>query len=100
MRVTSSADWPFDGRVNGYLPRETLKIDASLRLHVEAAETIDPITFEIIRSHLWTINLEHGDTIQRASGSPTVIYANDFNQSVHSEDGTPVVLGPSMLHFT
>jgi N-methylhydantoinase B len=90
----------FDGRLNGYLPGNELNIAASLPLHREESYDVDPVTYEIVRSHLWTINLEHGDTIQRTSGSPTVIYANDFNQSIHTELGEAVVLGPSMLHFT
>ena len=100
--ATSSAreDWPFDGRQNGYFPQEPIQIDPSCRLRTDAETSVDPINFEVIRSHLWNINLEHGETIKRVSGSPIVIFANDFNQSIHIENGDPVAFGPTILHFT
>lgn len=92
--------WPFDGRAESYFPEGELRIDPSLRLHQEVADEIDPITYEVIRSNLWNINLEHGDVIKKSSGAPLVVYADDFNQSIHTELGDPVAFGPSILHFT
>ena len=67
----------FDGVNNPYVPPKQLKISPKLKLHRDAAEDIDPVTFEVIRHNLWNINEEHGATIQRISGSPVAMYALD-----------------------
>jgi N-methylhydantoinase B len=89
----------FDGRQDGYLPPEVLDVDPSLPLHREVAPAVDPITFEVVRSSLWNINLEHGEAIKRTSGSPVVIWTDDFNQSIQTEDGDPVCFGPTIQWF-
>src|SRR5262249_9075889 len=89
----------FDGRQNGYLPPAVLETDPSLALHREIAPSVDPITLEVIRSSLWNINLEHGEAIKRTSGSPVVIWTDDFNQSIQTEDGDPVCFGPTIQWF-
>jgi N-methylhydantoinase B len=97
--VKHEEEWPFDGLRNGYLPRGDFVPPSCCPLHTQSTKP-DAISFEVIRSNLWNINLEHGDTIKKASGSQTVIFANDFNTSLHLQNGESVVLGPSMLHFT
>ncbi|MDX1330050.1 MAG: hydantoinase B/oxoprolinase family protein, partial [Burkholderiaceae bacterium] len=89
-----------DGRQGGYVPPKTLTIDAKLKLHKGAKQTVDPITFEVIRHSLWNINEEHGATIQRLSGSPVAMYALDLNPSILTEDGEFVFFGPYMQYMS
>jgi N-methylhydantoinase B len=56
--------------------------------------TVDPITYEIIRHRLWSLNEEHGITIARISGSPIVALAHDFNPCLHAADGELIFSGP------
>jgi len=56
--------------------------------------TIDPITYEIVRHRLWSLNEEHGITIARISGSPIVALAHDFNPCLHAADGELIFSGP------
>jgi N-methylhydantoinase B len=55
---------------------------------------IDPITYEVIRHRLWSLNEEHGITIARISGSPIVALAHDFNPCLHGPDGELIFSGP------
>jgi N-methylhydantoinase B len=55
---------------------------------------IDPITYEVIRHRLWSLNEEHGMTIARISGSPIVALAHDFNPCLHAADGELIFSGP------
>jgi N-methylhydantoinase B len=91
-----AADEPtWDGRVHSYRPsadwRERLAPE--LVLHDEVDEELDPITFEVIRHRLWTINLAHGETVTRVSGSP-VFQSLDFNMCILAEDGEYIVNAP------
>ncbi|NBQ10131.1 MAG: hypothetical protein EBU47_11570, partial [Betaproteobacteria bacterium] len=86
-KISESTHLRFDGKQSGYVPPKTLRISPKLQLHREAAEGIDPITYEVIRHSLWNVNEEHGATIQRLSGSPVAMYALDLNPSILTEDG-------------
>jgi N-methylhydantoinase B len=90
----------FDGRNMGYVPPETLKISAKLKLHRRGERNIDPITYEVVRHALWHVNEEHGATIQRISGSPVAMYALDLNPSILTEDGEFVYFGPYMQYMS
>ncbi|MGE0314763.1 MAG: hydantoinase B/oxoprolinase family protein [Lautropia sp.] len=90
----------FDGRDNGYVPPEVLRIDPRLKLHTAASRTLDPITFEVIRHSLWNVNEEHGATVQRLSGSPVAMYALDLNPSILTADGEFVFFGPYMQYMS
>ena len=72
-RALESDTW--DGRRGSYIPVGPLSIDPSLELHTEADLDIDPITYQVLRSRFWHKNLEHGDVIQRVSGSAPVVYS-------------------------
>ena len=56
--------------------------------------TVDPITYEVVRHRLWSLNEEHGITIARISGSPIVAFAHDFNPCLHAADGELIFSGP------
>src|SRR5215831_7985347 len=97
---TSIAGGPYDGTTFSYIPGDTLSIDASLTLHREWTDKIDPITYEVIRHNLWNINEELGMTIQRISGSPVAMYAFDLNSSIFTEDGEFIYYGPYQLYMS
>ena len=91
----ADVDASWTGRTQSYRPQEGWKdhIAPTLALHEEALDEIDPVDFEVIRQKLWTINIAHGDTITRISGSP-VLATLDFNMSILTEDAEVVLNAP------
>jgi N-methylhydantoinase B len=59
----------------------------------ENASTLDPITYEILRHRLWSINDEAATTIARVSGSPVANESYDFNAALMTADGSVTVIG-------
>ena len=91
----------FDGVQDAYVPPKELSIHPSLRLSTESAdEELDPITYEVLRHNLWSINEEHGITMLQVSGSPIAAYGCDFNPSLLTEDGEFVYFGPYLQFFS
>lgn len=88
----------FDGRVGPYVPPEDPPPAVAAALHTEA-EPVDPSRFDILRHALWNLNIEHGNTIIRTSGSPVVVYAHDFNPVVLDEWGNYVYFGPWLQYL-
>ncbi len=86
-------DW--NGKTHSYRPKPDWadRISPNLRLHKTFDDALDPVTFEVLRQKLWTINLAHGDTITRISGSP-LLASLDFNMSILTEDAEVVVNAP------
>ena len=70
------------------------------KLHTRAAEKIDPVTYEVVRHAMWNINVEHGNTIMRISGSPSCAYGHDFNPSLMDENGDFVFFGPFLQYLS
>ena len=97
---SSVAGGPYDGVTFPYIPKATLAIDPRLSLHTEWTDKIDPITYEVVRHNLWTVNEELGMTIQRISGSPVAMYAFDLNSSIFTEDGEFIYYGPYQLYMS
>jgi len=91
---------PYDGVTFPYIPGAKLNIDPRLSLHADSTDQLDPITYEVVRHHLWTINEELGMTIQRISGSPVAMYAFDLNSSIFTEDGEFIYYGPYQLYMS
>jgi N-methylhydantoinase B len=58
---------------------------------------VDPITFEIIRHRLDSINDEAAITLRQVSGSPVAVEANDLNTAITMADGTVVACGHYVL---
>ena len=54
----------------------------------------------MLRSRLWHKNLEHGDVIQRVSGSAPVVYSRDYATAICTEDGDVVVVSPTIQFFS
>jgi len=90
----------WDGREGSYIPPTPLPIDPSIELHREAQLDVDPITYQVLRSRLWHKNLEHGDVIQRVSGSVPVVYSRDYATALCTEDGDVVVVSPTIQFFS
>jgi N-methylhydantoinase B len=93
-------DIVWDGLVHSYRPAPDWKTRVSprLKLATDAADEIDPVTFEVLRNRLWTINIAHGDTLTRMSGSP-VFQGLDFNMSILTEDGEIVMSAPFIQYL-
>ena len=96
----SQEDIQWDGRNYPYIPNTPLQIDPSLHLHSGAVEEIDPITYEVVRHAMWNINVEHGNTIMKISGSPSCAYGHDFNPSLMDENGDFVFFGPFLQYLS
>jgi N-methylhydantoinase B len=58
---------------------------------------VDPITFEIIRHRLDSINEEAAATLRQVSGSQVAVEANDLNTAITMADGTVVACGLYVL---
>ena len=96
----SLPEGPWDGVNYSYIPSPVLQIHPSLQLHDEFDLDIDPITYQVLRSRFWNMNLDHSDTVKRVSGSPVIVYTEDFNTSLLTENGDTVLCGPSIQYFT
>ena len=62
QRMSEMTETVFDGKDFPYVPPAQLRISPRLKLHQTWDEDVDPVTFEVIRHHLWHINEEHGAT--------------------------------------
>ena len=82
-----------DGYIGPKDPRTTAP------LHRDSDDGIDPISYEVIRHTLWNINIEHGETILKVSGSPVALYSHDFNPAITLEDGELVYFGQYVQHL-
>jgi len=98
--ATLTQDVRFDGVHDAYVPPAELTIHPSVRLNRAAAEHLDPVTYEVLRHNLWSINEEHGITMLQVSGSPIAAYGCDFNPSLLTEDGEFVYFGPYLQFFS
>lgn len=84
----------------GYVPGEELDVHPGLELHAAAETDLDPITYEVIRHRLFTINDEHGDTLTNVSGSPVAKFAKDFQPTILTEHGEVISHGPFVQLFS
>lgn len=91
--VQSQTNW--NGRTHSYRPAPNWRdrISPKIELHQSKDEDLDPVTFEVLRQKLWTINIAHGETIVRISGSP-LLASLDFNMSILTEDAEVVINAP------
>lgn len=85
----------WDGRLHSYRPAHDWisRVSPDLELYTEMENDLDPVTFEVIRNRLWTINLAHGETLTRISGSP-VFQSLDFNMCMMTERGEIAMNAP------
>lgn len=59
-------------------------------------DAVDPVTYEVIRHKLWSINSEGATTVEHVSGSP-VVHATDYNFGVYTATGQMAVIGTYLL---
>ena len=83
----------------GYIPPDRLVIDPSLPFHNDENREFDVITEEVVRSKLWNLNSDHGETIRRVSGSNIVVEGYDFNCSIATEMGDAVTFSTFSMFF-
>lgn len=95
-----SSDIVWDGRTFPYVPPQRLRIPAGLRLHAAKAKHLDSVTYEVVRHALWNVNVEHGNTIMKISGSPICAYGHDFNPCLLDERGDFVFFGPFLQYLS
>ncbi len=95
---TGTIQW--DGRTYPYVPPRKLAIHPGLRLYNQADREIDPITYEVVRHAMWNVNVEHGNTIMKISGSPICAYGHDFNPCLLDERGDFVFFGPFLQYLS
>lgn len=88
----------YDGKQYPYIPSAELP-EATASILDESHSAVDPTTFEVLRHALWNLNLEHGSTIQRTSGSPVVAYAHDFNPVILDQRGDYIFFGPWLQYL-
>ncbi len=95
--VPSDVNW--DGNLHSYRPAPGWEelISPSVELHTEVDADLDPVTFEVIRNRLWTINIAHGEMLTRISGSP-VFQSLDFNMCIMTETGE-IAMNAPFLQF-
>jgi N-methylhydantoinase B len=84
----------------GYVPDDDLDIHSDVDLHTRTERDIDTVTYEVLRHRLWTINEEHGQTLENVSGSPVAYFGQDFNPTLMNEEGEVVFNGPYVQLFS
>ena len=75
---------------------ETKELAHGLKLHsinAADADSIDPLTYEVVRHRLAAIAEEMGDALKRMSGSVVVTDCNDFGATILDECGDSVIVG-------
>jgi N-methylhydantoinase B len=65
-------------------------------MSIDVKHQVDPVTFEVIRHKLWSINEEGSATMIHVSGSP-VVHATDYNFGLYTADGEMAVIGVYLL---
>lgn len=94
-----STDIKWDGKVYPYVPTEGPDPFPALSFHDEAVDEVDPVTHEVLRHALWNVNVEHGNTIMRISGSPSCAFGHDFNPAILDGRGDFVFFGPFLQYL-
>ena len=86
----------------GLAPRadvvSALPTDLALHeLRPNAADDLDPLTYEVIRHRLWATTERMGQALNRMSGSMVVTDCNDIGVAITDEVGDIVQIGPYAL---
>jgi N-methylhydantoinase B len=69
-----------------------------VHVHIGRETTVDPVTFEVIRNRLASINHEQSLLLKHVAGSPVVTDANDFNVGLYLPDGSIVSMGLNVIY--
>src|SRR3982074_2851087 len=85
-RAEIRPDGFWDGTTPAYVPTPERRAPKELRLHRNAADEIDPITYEVIRHGLWNANAEHVRVIENLAVSPIAVEIRDFQPCILTEE--------------
>lgn len=83
----------FTGPEQSFAPDATFEGVTLHRVDSETVDSIDPLTYEVLRHRLVAITDEMGDAIKRMSGSVVVTDCNDFGAAIMDEVGDTVQVG-------
>jgi N-methylhydantoinase B len=91
----------WDGVVRGYVPRSAEVDDIPLAPGTSPAldNTVDPVTYEVIRYGLMNLNFEHSSLLSQLCVSPVTMLVKDFQTAILKDDGDLVFLGPAAVYF-
>lgn len=89
----------WDGKTHSYIPVGELRVPEGLELWTDAASTVDPITFEVLRHNLWNANEEHGSIVANLAVSPIAMETRDFQTAILSADGEILFFGPYLQYL-
>lgn len=89
----------WNGIEHAYIPAPTMRVPEGLKLHTEAAEDLDPITFEVVRHSLWNANSEHGSVLANLAVSPILLETRDFQTAILTETGELLFFGPYLQYL-
>ena len=81
--------------------RDSERVPSGVPLHETADAEIGPVDYEVIRSKLWSANMDHMETIRRTSGSLVVVlgwtlialFRPSWGKGLSSDRGTFFSLG-------
>ena len=90
----------WDGWTYPYIPGAGPQQPAGVSFHDEVDDQLDGITYEVLRFALWNVNVEHGNTLVKISGSPIAAYGHDFNPVILDERGDYVFFGPFLQYLS
>jgi N-methylhydantoinase B len=102
LDTTDAAGRPpgfWNGIEHAYIPPDEVTVPEPLRLHRDAAEDIDPITYEVIRHGLWNANAEHVRVIENLAVSPIAVEIRDFQPCILTEDAELLYFGPCLQYM-
>lgn len=89
----------WDGIDLPYNPGDELDISEKISLHTDAEETIDPVTYEVIRHSMWNMVLSSGHTVENLAISPITVETRDFQTAAFTETGEFTFFGPYIQYF-
>ena len=85
------AEVNWDGWTYPYIAGPNRDSYPGVTFHSEADAEIDPITYEVLRFALWNVNVEHGNTLLKISGSPIAAFQR-LDGGVHGLVHCPVLV--------
>jgi N-methylhydantoinase B len=103
LDTTDAAGRPpgfWNGIEHAYIPPDEVTVPEPLRLHRDAVEDIDPITYEVIRHGLWNANAEHVRVIENLAVSPIAVEIRDFQPCIMTEDAELLYFGPCLQYMS
>ena len=90
----------WNGIEHAFIPGAEVQVPAPLRLHRDAAQDIDPITYEVVRHGLWNANAEHVRVIENLAVSPIAVEIRDFQPCILTEDAELLYFGPCLQYMS